>query len=122
MSLSADAAKPVVLNFFASWCDGCRQKFSTLSSAAKSSRGKVSLIGVDVNDVASQATEAIGRAGIRYPIGVDNGGNVAGEYRVMGLPTTVFLNRDHGVIGLVRSSDPAGSAAVVVPTHHQGKP
>ena len=53
ISLAAYAGKPVIINFFASWCAPCKKETPLLARFYKSSHGKVVIIGVDANDEAA---------------------------------------------------------------------
>jgi cytochrome c biogenesis protein CcmG/thiol:disulfide interchange protein DsbE len=98
VTLAAAAGQPVVLSFFASWCDGCRQEMATMGRVAQLT-DRVRVIGVDVNDSTGPARTLLQRDHIRYPVGADATGAVASAYRLDGLPTTVFLDARHQIVG-----------------------
>ncbi|MHB1928061.1 MAG: TlpA family protein disulfide reductase [Acidimicrobiales bacterium] len=103
ITLSAYRGRPVILNFFASWCPGCRAELRTIGEVSVAAAGKVSFIGIDTNDSDQAATMSLLRAaGDRYPVGVDASVSVAtGEYLVLALPSTVFLSSSGRVVGQV---------------------
>jgi cytochrome c biogenesis protein CcmG/thiol:disulfide interchange protein DsbE len=102
-ALGVDAHRPVVLNFFASWCIPCRTETPLLArtAAAEQAKGsKVQFIGVDVNDVHSSAVAFVQKSGITYPVAVDRTFAVAsGKYGLYGLPQTFYIDASGTVIG-----------------------
>ncbi len=88
--------RPVVLNFFASWCAPCRQETPLLARTAVAERARhapVQFIGVDVADSASNAIPFVEQSGITYPVGVDASLRVAATlYGLNGEPSTFFID------------------------------
>jgi cytochrome c biogenesis protein CcmG/thiol:disulfide interchange protein DsbE len=99
VSLGAATGQPVILSFFASWCDGCRQELGTMAGLARSGAGSVEVIGIDVNDDSGAARSLLAADHITYPVGTDSDGNVASRYDLGGLPTTVYLDAHHRIVG-----------------------
>jgi cytochrome c biogenesis protein CcmG/thiol:disulfide interchange protein DsbE len=103
LSLSDFKGKPVVLNFWASWCDPCKEESPLLESAWKQAhaQGKdVVFLGIDFQDSNSQATAFLQHYGITYPIVID-AGSAATAYRITSLPDTFFINRQGIVVSSV---------------------
>lgn len=98
LALSELRGKPVVMNFWASWCVPCRLEMPILSSAAQRYRGRVQFLGVNVLDRPAQAKAFVRRLGVTFPSVVDEEGGVLERYRVVGLPTTVFLTRSGRIL------------------------
>ena len=92
VSLGALRGRPVVLNFFATWCSACQSEAAGLGAEAKRLAGRAEFMGIDVDGGAAQAEGFVRRYGIGYPVGVDATGGVAAAYGVTGLPTTVFVS------------------------------
>ena len=86
------AGKPAVVNFFASWCVPCREELPTLERASQRAAGTVSFVGVDVSDSRSRAVELLDATGVTFPAGYDPDRAVATDYRLRGMPTTVFVD------------------------------
>lgn len=86
------AGRPVVVNFFASWCVPCREELPTLERASRQAAGSVAFVGVDVNDSRSKAVELLDATGVTFPTGYDPDRAVATDYRLRGMPTTVFVD------------------------------
>ncbi len=104
VALEGRRGRPVVLNFFASWCVPCRKELPVLERAHRRTTGGVAFIGVAVDDSRPAATEMLDRAGVSYPAGDDPDKAVAGRYGLRGMPTTVFIGRDGRVVGRVEGT------------------
>jgi cytochrome c biogenesis protein CcmG/thiol:disulfide interchange protein DsbE len=98
VSLSQYAGKPLIVNFFASWCAPCQQETPLLASFYASNHGRVTIVGVDGNDPAASATAFVRAKGVRYPIGVDANLLIAGAYNVGAFPQTFFLDSRHRIV------------------------
>jgi cytochrome c biogenesis protein CcmG/thiol:disulfide interchange protein DsbE len=102
-TVGKDRHRPVVLNFFASWCGPCQEETPLLATTAKVERAKgstVQFVGVDVADKPGNAIPFVSRSGISYPVGVDPDFKVSsGLYGVNGMPSTFFIDSTGHVIG-----------------------
>ena len=85
-----------LLNFWASWCSGCKTEHPVLMQIARS--GEVPLYGVDYKDQRDEAIAWLNRWGNPFPIvGVDLAGRVGIDYGVYGVPETYVIDKQ-GVI------------------------
>jgi cytochrome c biogenesis protein CcmG, thiol:disulfide interchange protein DsbE len=98
VSLSQYAGKPVIVNFWASWCAPCQQETPLLASWYKQQDGHVVLLGLDENDTTASALKFARAKGVTYPIGFDPNVTAALAYNVDGLPQTFFLNAQHRIV------------------------
>ena len=100
VSLSAFRGRPVIVNFFASWCQDCRAELGAVAAVARTNSGRVEVIGVDSNET-SEATAAqlLAAAGAVYPVAVDANAEVATRYLVQALPVSYFLDASGKVVG-----------------------
>jgi peroxiredoxin len=95
IGLSDFKGKPVVLNFWASWCAPCRREMPFFENTWKDYKDKgVVFIGIDVMDEKSVAQKFIEAFDITYIILHDPSGEVSNAYRVVALPATFFVDRD----------------------------
>lgn len=93
--------KPMMINFFASWCSDCRAELKAVATVATRAAGKVAVIGIDTSDRApATAQTLLGAVGATYPVGVDPTARVAQEYRITGLPVTYFVSSHARVVGV----------------------
>ncbi len=110
VSLAAYAGKPVIVNFFASWCAECQTETPELARFYQQGHGSTVIIGIDANDSVAKALPWIKSKGVTYPIGVDaHGLGPASAYGVNALPQTFFLDAQHRIVkriyGAVTASD-----------------
>lgn len=100
VSLSDYQGRPVIINFFASWCPSCQAELKAFGTASSAAGSKVAFIGIDTNDHApAKARELLAAGGDHYPVGVDTSTAIATSYDVVALPTTVFINAKGKVVG-----------------------
>jgi cytochrome c biogenesis protein CcmG, thiol:disulfide interchange protein DsbE len=98
VSLSQYAGKPLIVNFFASWCEPCQRETPLLASFYKGNHGQVTMIGVDGDDPAANAVAFVRAKGVSYPVGVDAHLIIAGAYNVGAFPQTFFLDSRHRIV------------------------
>jgi cytochrome c biogenesis protein CcmG, thiol:disulfide interchange protein DsbE len=111
VSLSQYRGKPVIVNFWASWCEPCQKETPLLASWYKQQHGHVVLLGLDENDTTANALKFARAKGVSYPIGFDPQVNVALAYNVDGLPQTFFLNAQHRIVDHVLGAVTAAQLA-----------
>lgn len=107
LSLSSLRGKPVVLNFWASWCGPCQAETPLLVRAYQTYRARgITFVGVDTNDDRGAALAFALRYHVDYPTVYAPGDRLALAYRIVGLPTTVFVDAN----GVVRDEEVGGFA------------
>lgn len=99
--------RPILVNFWASWCDPCRRE-APLQRAWETKRGRVLFLGVNQNDSPGAAAAFLRRFSITYPSLRERGDSAARRWGVFGFPTTFFIASDgHAVarvVGPLRSA------------------
>jgi cytochrome c biogenesis protein CcmG/thiol:disulfide interchange protein DsbE len=98
LSLSRLAGRPVVVNFWASWCLACRDEAQVLESGWREHGAEVAFVGVAVNDESQAAREFIERYGKTYLLGPDRDGSIAVDYGLFGVPETFFIAPDGRIL------------------------
>jgi peroxiredoxin len=95
ISLSDYAGKPLWLTFGASWCRDCRVEAADLQDTYARYRGQgLNVLAVFINDPPADIAGFAERAGLTFPIVADQAAKIGGAYRLVGLPTHVFIGRD----------------------------
>lgn len=96
-SLNEAQGKPVVLNFWATWCGPCQRELPALQAAAERYGDRVLIVGVDQGESAEIVQRYVDQLGLTFAIPLDPEFSVGELYNVRGLPTTYFIDRQ-GVI------------------------
>jgi peroxiredoxin len=101
LRLSDYRGKPVVLNFWATWCGPCRKEIPQFVEAYNrfGPQGLV-IIGVNLQEGKSIARGYVEDFGMKFPVATDVDGEVGDAYRLLGLPVTYFIGRDGVVRGV----------------------
>ncbi len=101
MSLADFRGKPLVVNFWASWCYPCQTEMPLLESAFRAERGAVQFLGVDTNDSRGAALRFLKSVHVTYPslILSDPASPVTTSYGLIGLPITFFISVDGRLMG-----------------------
>ena len=91
--------KPVILNFWAGLCPPCRAEMPDLQAFYDDNKEEVTLVGVDIGQflgLGSQqdAENLLRDLNITYPAGFTDDRDVVRDYKVLGMPTTIFINPD----------------------------
>jgi thiol-disulfide isomerase/thioredoxin len=95
--LSEYQGRPVVLNFWATWCLPCRAEIPHLQAASVEYNGRVVIVGVNQGEDGGTVGPYAAEMGVTYPLLLDEDGRVNQLYSVNALPTTVFISED-GVV------------------------
>jgi len=98
IDLSALRGRPVLVNFWASWCAPCRAEMPALERVAQSYE-QAGLVVVGINQLEDPDTvrQFVQEFGISFPIALDRDGTVSRDWRVYGIPQTYLIDAD-GVI------------------------
>jgi cytochrome c biogenesis protein CcmG/thiol:disulfide interchange protein DsbE len=100
ISLASLRGKAVVLNFWASWCAPCKDEAPELEAAWQRWRDRdVVVLGINVQDLDTDARRFVDRYGLSYPILRDDSQWTWGRYGLKGLPETWFVNTSGRLVG-----------------------
>jgi peroxiredoxin len=94
VSLTHFSGRPVVVNFWATWCPPCRAEVPHLVEAYEREHGDVIFLAVAVDEPARTVRRFADKNDMSFTILLDDDGRVASDYRVRGIPVTLFIGRD----------------------------
>jgi cytochrome c biogenesis protein CcmG/thiol:disulfide interchange protein DsbE len=94
LSSALQSGKPVVVNFWASWCGPCADEAPVLQDAARRYGNSVTFVGVDVQDLDADAQAFMLKYGITYQNGSGSAGPISVQYGMRGVPETYFIATD----------------------------
>ena len=98
-SLGANAGRPMIINFWASWCAPCYQEAPELATAWREHGNEVLFVGIQTQDRGRHAEglEFVNRFGLGFPNVIDDASLVSIDYGLFGVPETFFVDAD-GVV------------------------
>jgi len=111
LTLSDLRGRPVLINFWASWCPPCRQELPALQAAYDTYGDEIGFLAVNVKEPANTVTAFATEMGLTIPIVLDPEGQISNEtYQVRGIPTTIFVDA-RGVV-MARHVGPLDEVAI----------
>ncbi len=96
----ADDRRPVIVNFWATWCIPCRAEMPVLQAYAEN-HPEVLILGIATESEESEARDFAASVGAHYPLAIDHSGVIVNRFRVGGLPTTVLISPQGTVAGTI---------------------
>lgn len=115
VTLGALRGHPIVVNFWATWCQPCKEEFPVLDAAFRKYRqaDDLHVIGINIQDGSTpeQVQAFIGEMGVLFPIWLTGQEDFSVEkaYKIQAMPTTVFIDRT-GIIRQIRIGGPLTEA------------
>jgi DsbE subfamily thiol:disulfide oxidoreductase len=91
-SLASVKGKPVIVDFWATWCGPCKESFPKLEELSKRLGDKVEIIGISVDDEKKGVLEFAKENGATFAIGWDEGHVIAARWKVGTMPTTFIVD------------------------------
>jgi thiol-disulfide isomerase/thioredoxin len=107
--LAGARGRPVLVVFWASWCDPCAEEAPALERFADSPSGRGRIVGVDWSDALSGARSFIRRYSWSFSNVRDAEGTVGNAYRLTGLPTTFVIDTRGRIRATLRGPQSEGS-------------
>ena len=95
LRLQEQRGQVVMVNFWATWCGPCRQEMPQLNRLYEKYRAAgFVLLGVNVDDDTSKATDVAGKLGVTFPVLLDTDKAVSKLYDLSTMPSTVIIDRN----------------------------
>jgi peroxiredoxin len=114
LTLSDLRGRPVVLNFWATWCPPCRAEMPALEAAYREHGDEgLEIVGMDATsqDSLPAVVAFVDELHLTFPIGLDTSGEVQRLYLIRAFPTTFFIDRQ-GTIREVAIGGPLAEAHI----------
>jgi cytochrome c biogenesis protein CcmG, thiol:disulfide interchange protein DsbE len=93
VGLASFRGKPLMMNFFASWCDPCREEIPLINElAGKAGKEGYAVLGIAVEDTRAAIMQYAQEAKLVFPIALDLNSTVKRAYRIFGPPATFFID------------------------------
>jgi len=92
-------SRPVVLNFWATWCEPCKEEAPEFRRTARAYADEVTFLGINVLDGPGPAGRFMRAEKIPYDSVSDTRGVTAKRYGMTGVPETIFIDSDGLVVG-----------------------
>ncbi|MBI5328772.1 MAG: TlpA family protein disulfide reductase [Deltaproteobacteria bacterium] len=94
-SLNDMKGKPVIINFFASWCHPCRLESPAFQRVYTRYKDKGAVfIAIAIQDTEAKVLDYVKEFGIAFPVGLDSEGNISELYKIYGIPKTFIIGKD----------------------------
>ncbi|MEX2659306.1 MAG: TlpA disulfide reductase family protein [Acidimicrobiales bacterium] len=90
--------KPVVVNFFASWCEPCLAEMPDFAQVHAELGGEVTFLGMSLRDSEDDARAILEETGVEYLVGRDPSGSLAEAFGVVNMPSTYFLDAEGRIV------------------------
>ncbi len=94
LSLEDFEGKPLVINFWASWCLPCEEEAPLFNTMAERYEGDIAFLGVNIKDAEGDAREFEERFEVSYPSVRDEDRTIEDSYRLTGQPETFLIAAD----------------------------
>ena len=98
--------KPIVLNFWASWCPPCKEEMPDFNKVYEEMGSEITFVMVDLVDGMRETKEKgekyVAEQGFTFPVYYDIKGEAGRVYGVSSIPTTIFIDKEGYIITGVR--------------------
>ena len=98
IEVDASRGKPMVINFWATWCGPCREEAPILEAAYRKYKGRVDFVGVDVRDFNGDAKEFVEVFDLTFPMAYDGPGKLWEPWGITALPETFVVDASGRIV------------------------
>lgn len=98
-NLESYAGRPLVVNFWASWCPSCVAEMSAAFLPAQLALGDdVAFLGMNIQDERARALELVAETGVLFDLAEDPTGALYSDLGGLGMPFTIFISADGRIL------------------------
>lgn len=101
---SLSNGKPIVINFWASWCGPCKSEMPDFQAVYEDKGSDINFVMINLTDgfreTQSRADKFISSSGYTFPVYYDTEGDASGKYGVYSIPTTCFINAKGRIVDI----------------------
>jgi peroxiredoxin len=102
--------KPVLINFFATWCPPCQEETPGIQETYSRLKERgLSVVSIDLQESSGLVSRFVSKYGVTFPVGIDASAAIARRYGVYGIPANFFLDPE----GVIRFVDAALTPALI---------
>ncbi len=102
VTLADYAGKLVIVDFWATWCEPCRESFPAYQSLVDEFGGKVVVLAVSVDEAPNELGAFAKSTGAKFPIAWDEGQSAAHSYQPPKMPSSFIIDK-HGIVRFVHA-------------------
>ena len=99
VQVDANRGRPMVINFWASWCGPCRQEAPILEAMWQAYKDRVDFIGVDIRDFNGDGRDFVEQYGLTFPMAYDGPATTWETWGIQALPETFVVDADGNIVG-----------------------
>lgn len=97
-SFATYRGRPLVVNFFASWCAPCLAELPGFERVHQELQGQVAFLGLNLQDRPADGRLVVQETGITYDVGRDPSGELFRAFRGLAMPTTAFVDSEGRIV------------------------
>jgi len=113
------AGRPLILNFFASWCVPCLKEMPGFERVFQSHGGDVAFLGMNLQDTDADGQAVVERTGVTYDLARDRDGSLFTEVGGFAMPTTLFIDADGRLLEMVSGELTAENLDIKIKTYFE---
>ena len=106
VNLSSFFGKPIVVNFWATWCGPCQAELPEFEEAYKKYNGDIEFLMVNLtdgyNDTVDSVKQFVNRNKFEFPLYFDTEYSATNTYSLYSIPQTLFIDKDGNIVKLYR--------------------
>lgn len=107
VSTSAYAGQVLIVDFWATWCEPCKESFPFYQQLIEAHAGQLTVLGVSVDEEPTGIEAFVAETGVSFPVGWDDGQSVAQRYKPPTMPTSYLVDKN-GIVRFVHGGFKSG--------------